>query len=106
MMNMGMTQGGDAENVGMPEQQSGSKVTIEKLPDGTYSVEQAGHDEGMGEEEAGEVGQSYPTAMEACQAAIAMLDGGGDADAEIMDGYNGPSKQMMKKVGGKEVFGE
>jgi len=105
MMNMGMAQGSDAENAGIPEQQSGSKVTIEKLPDGTYSVEQAGHDEGMGEDETSEAGQSYPTAMEACQAAIALLDGDGDADAEIMDGYNGPGKQMMKKVGVKEVFG-
>jgi len=105
MMNMGMTQGGDAENAGMPGQQSGNRVTIEKLSDGTYSVEQAGHDEGMSEDETGEAGQSYPTAMEACQAAIALLDGGGDADAEIMQGYNGPSNAMIKKVGVKEVFG-
>ena len=99
-MDMGMAQG-DSE---MLEIQPENKVTIEKLPDGTYSVEQAGHDESMGENETSEAGQSYPTAMEACQAAIAMLDGGGDAEAEIMDGYNGPSKRMGK-VGVKEVFG-
>jgi hypothetical protein len=104
MMDMNMAQG-DAEMPGM-EMQPENKVTIEKLPDGTYSVEQAGHGESLGEDETGEAGQSYQTAMEACQAAIAMLDGGGDADAdaEIMDGYNGPRGQM-KKVGVKEVFG-
>lgn len=100
MMDMNMGQGGNE----MLEMQQENKVIIEKLPDGTYSVEQAGHDESVGEDETGEAGQSYPTAMEACQAAIAMLDGGGDEDAEIMDGYNGPSKRMGK-VGVKEVFG-
>jgi hypothetical protein len=103
MMDMNMAQGGaEMPGIGMEPQ---NKVTIEKLLDGTYSVEQAGHDESLGEDETGEAGQSYSTAMEACQAAIAMLDGGGDADAEIMDGYNGPRGQM-KKVGVKEVFGE
>lgn len=100
MMDMNMAQGGNE----MLEMQPKNKVTIEKLPDGTYLVEQAGHDESMGEDETSEAGQSYPTAMEACRAAIAMLDGGGNADAEIMDGYNGPSKRM-NKVGVKEVFG-
>lgn len=111
MMGMGMAQGGgDAEmpGMGMESGATGNKVTIEKLPDGTYHVMMDGQEmeegmEGMAESE--DPMQSYQTAEEACQAAIALLDGGGDADAEIMQGYNGPGKQM-KKVGVKEVFGE
>lgn len=107
-MDLGMVQsGGEADRPSMGQEQAENKVTIEKLPDGTYHVMMAGQEmeEGMEamEESEGPM-QSYQTAEEACQAAIALLDGGGDADAEIMQGYNGPSKQM-KKVGVKEVFG-
>ena len=91
---------GDAEQPDI-EQEVEHKVSIQKLPDGSYQVEMASHEgmEGMAEEP-----QTFPSAQEACQAAIAMLDGGGNAEAEIMDGYNGPRGQM-KKVGVKEVFG-
>ena len=102
-MNMNIAQaGGEAEMPGMV--QAGNKVTIEKMPDGSYQVEMAGHDESMMEDESAEAAQSYTSAMEACQAAISMLDGGGDADEEVMQGYNGPRGQM-KKMGVKEVFG-
>lgn len=104
-MDLGMTQGsGDAEQPGMPPERTENKVSIEKMPDGSYQVEMAVHDESMIENESAEAAQSFRTAMEACQAAISMLEDGGNAEAEIMDGYNGPSKQM-KKVGVKEVFG-
>ena len=95
--------GGDAEMPGMGMEPN-KKVTIEKMPDGSYQVEMAGHDESMMEDEGAETAQSYGSAMEACQAAISMLDGGGDVDDEVMQGYNGPRGQM-KKVGIKEVFG-
>ncbi len=95
-----MVQGGDAE---MPGMEPENKVTIEKMPDGSYQVEQ-GADPMAESAEGGETGQTFQSAQEACQAAIALLDGGGNPEAEIMDGYNGPSKQM-KKVGVKEVFG-
>ncbi len=102
MMDLGMAQGGgDAEGVGMPPEQD-AMVTIEKLPEGGYRVIKANHEAVMEGEEAD--GQTFDDPMEACQAAISMLDGSGNADAEIMDGYNGPSKQMQK-VGVKEVFG-
>lgn len=102
-MDMNMAQG-DAGMPGMEVPQVENKVTIEKMPDGSYQVEMSGHEEMM-EDENAEQAQSFRSAQEACQAAISMLDGEGDADAEIMQGYQGPSKRM-RKMGVKEVFGE